>query len=124
VIIHERPRLNENEGSLISLFKFFFMSLSTPEIQRIAQLAKLDLNPEEGEKMRGQINAFFEIVEQIKSVDTSGITPLAHPYDVVREVQLRLRADEASEPNQRALNQQSAPSVEDGLFLVPKVIES
>ncbi len=124
MIIHERPRLNENEGSLISLFKFFFMSLSTPEIQRIAQLAKLDLNPEEGEKMRGQINAFFEIVEQIKSVDTSGITPLAHPYDVVREVQLRLRADEASEPNQRALNQQSAPSVEDGLFLVPKVIES
>ena len=100
------------------------MSLSTPEIQRIAQLSKLDLNPEEGEKMRGQINAFFEIVEQIKSVDTSGITPLAHPYDVVREVQLRLRADEASEPNQRALNQQSAPSVQDGLFLVPKVIES
>lgn len=124
MIIHERLRLNETEGSLISLFKLFFMSLSTQEIQRIAQLAKLDLNPEQGEKMRGQINAFFEIVEQIKSVDTSGITPLAHPYDAVREVQLRLRPDLASEPNQRESNQQSAPSVEDGLFLVPKVIES
>lgn len=124
MIIHERPSLNENEGSLISLFKFFFMSLSTTEIQRIAQLAKLDLSPEQGEKMRGQINAFFEIVEQIKSVDTHGITPLSHPYDAVQEVQLRLRPDVANEPNQRALNQQNAPSLEDGLFLVPKVIES
>jgi aspartyl-tRNA(Asn)/glutamyl-tRNA(Gln) amidotransferase subunit C len=87
-------------------------------------LAKLDLNPEEGEKMRTQINAFFDIVEQIKSVDTHGITPLAHPFDVVLEVQLRLRADLASEPNRIELNQQSAPSVQDGLFLVPKVIES
>jgi aspartyl-tRNA(Asn)/glutamyl-tRNA(Gln) amidotransferase subunit C len=99
------------------------MSLSSADIARIANLARLELQPEESERMLTQINGFFDIVEQMRAVDTSGIEPLAHPMATVAEVALRLREDIASEPNQREANQQSAPAVERGLFLVPKVIE-
>jgi aspartyl-tRNA(Asn)/glutamyl-tRNA(Gln) amidotransferase subunit C len=99
------------------------MSLSPRDIERIANLARLQLEPEESERMRTQINGFFEIVEQIKSVDTSGVSPLTHPVATIQEITLRLRDDIASEPNQREANQHSAPAVERGLYLVPKVIE-
>ncbi len=99
------------------------MSLTSQEIDRIAHLARLELKPEESERMRAQINGFFSIVEAMQAVDTTGIEPLAHPVAAIQEVQLRLREDRVSEPNQREANQQSAPAVERGLFLVPKVIE-
>ena len=99
------------------------MSLNASEIQRIANLARLELTPDQSERMLTQINSFFEIVEQMRAVDTSGIEPLAHPVAVMQDIALRLRDDIASEPNQREANQQSAPAVERGLFLVPKVIE-
>jgi aspartyl-tRNA(Asn)/glutamyl-tRNA(Gln) amidotransferase subunit C len=70
-----------------------------------------------------QLNDFFAIVEKMRAVDTTGVVPLAHPLDVLSEVALRLREDIASEPNQRQANQQNAPAVEAGLFLVPRVIE-
>lgn len=73
--------------------------------------------------MLSQLNGFFEIVEKMRAVDTSGIEPLSHPVAAVQDIALRLRDDVASEPNQREANQQSAPAVERGLFLVPKVIE-
>jgi len=73
--------------------------------------------------MLTQLNGFFDIVEQMRAVDTSGLEPLAHPVAVIQDITLRLREDAVSEPNQRDLNQQSAPAVERGLFLVPKVIE-
>lgn len=73
--------------------------------------------------MLTQINGFFDIVEQMRAVDTAGIEPLAHPLDALNEVALRLREDVASEQIDREANQQSAPAVERGLFLVPKVIE-
>jgi len=73
--------------------------------------------------MLSQINGFFAIVEKMRAVDTSGVEPLPHPVAAVREVALRLREDVASEPDARAANQKSAPAVERGLFLVPKVIE-
>ena len=73
--------------------------------------------------MLTQLNGFFDIVEQMRAVDTSGLEPLAHPVAVIQDITLRLREDAVSEPNQRDLNQQSAPAVEQGLFLVPKVIE-
>ena len=75
------------------------------------------------ERLLGQINGFFDIVEQMRAVDTSGIEPLAHPVAAIQEVALRLREDQVSEPDQREANQRSAPAVERGLFLVPKVIE-
>ena len=99
------------------------MSLSSQDIDRIANLARLALQPAEAEHMREQINGFFSIVEAMQSVDTTGVQPLAHPVAAIEEVQLRLREDVVSEPNQREANQQSAPAVERGLFLVPKVIE-
>ena len=99
------------------------MSLNASEIQRIANLARLELTPDQSERMLTQINSFFEIVEQMRAVDTRGIEPLAHPVAVMQDIALRLRDDIASEPNQREANQQSAPAVERGLFLVPKVIE-
>lgn len=101
------------------------MSLSPSDISRIANLARLELSPAESDRMRERINGFFDIVEQMRAVDTTGIEPLAHPTmaAVAGQAALRLRADVASEPDQREANQQSAPAVERGLFLVPKVIE-
>lgn len=102
------------------------MSLTTLDIQRIANLARLTLQPAEEERMLDKINDFFGIVEQISAVDTTGVVPMAHPVDAMRnspEMALRLRTDTVSEPNQREANQKSAPAVENGLFLVPKVIE-
>ena len=101
------------------------MSLTPADISRIANLARLELNPAEGERMLTRINGFFAIVEQMRAVDTTGIEPLAHPTmaAVSGEAALRLREDVASEPSNREANQQSAPAVERGLFLVPKVIE-
>jgi aspartyl-tRNA(Asn)/glutamyl-tRNA(Gln) amidotransferase subunit C len=99
------------------------MSLNSQDIDRIANLARLALAPAESDRMLGQINGFFDIVEQMRAVDTTGIEPLAHPVAAIQEIALRLREDVVSEPNQREANQRSAPAVERGLFLVPKVIE-
>ena len=99
------------------------MSLNSQDISRIAHLARLELSAAESERMLSQINGFFDIVEKMRAVDTTGVAPLTHPVAAVQEVALRLREDAASEPNQREANQKSAPAVERGLFLVPKVIE-
>jgi aspartyl-tRNA(Asn)/glutamyl-tRNA(Gln) amidotransferase subunit C len=99
------------------------MSLNAQEIDRIAHLARLAVQPAEAERMREQINGFFNMVEAMQAVDTTGIEPMAHPVAAIQDITLRLRPDVASEPNQRELNQRSAPAVERGLFLVPKVIE-
>ncbi len=99
------------------------MSLTSDDIARIANLARLALKPEEGARMLTQINGFFDMVEQIRAVDTAGVEPLAHPMATIQEISLRLRDDIASEPNNREANQQNAPAVERGLFLVPRVIE-
>jgi aspartyl-tRNA(Asn)/glutamyl-tRNA(Gln) amidotransferase subunit C len=99
------------------------MALTPEDIRRIQHLARLELQPDESERMLTQINGFFGIVEAMRSVDTSGVEPLAHPVAAFQDVALRLREDVASEPNTREANQRSAPAVERGLFLVPKVIE-
>ncbi|QGW80334.1 Asp-tRNA(Asn)/Glu-tRNA(Gln) amidotransferase subunit GatC [Variovorax paradoxus] len=99
------------------------MSLSASDIARIASLARLQLASDESERMLSQINGFFDLVERMRSVDTAGIEPLAHPVAAIGDITLRLRDDVVSEPNNREANQKSAPAVEAGLFLVPKVIE-
>ena len=98
------------------------MALSPQDVRRIAHLARLELQPEEADAMLTQLNGFFTIVEQMSAVDTSGVEPLYTPLSAVQEVQLRLRADEVTETDDRTRNQRSAPALEDGLFLVPKVI--
>ena len=99
------------------------MPLSSIELARIATLARLELAPAESERMLTQLNGFFDTVAQMRAVDTSGVTPLEHPFATIGDIALRLRDDRVSETNHREANQRSAPAVERGLFLVPRVIE-
>jgi len=99
------------------------MALTHEDVRRIADLARLDLSADERDAMLEQLGGFFRIVEQMSAVDTSGVEPLYTPLAAVQTVALRLREDDVTEPEDRAANQRSAPAVEDGLFLVPKVIE-
>jgi aspartyl-tRNA(Asn)/glutamyl-tRNA(Gln) amidotransferase subunit C len=99
------------------------MALTPADVSRIAHLARLELSDAEQVAMLNQLNGFFAIVEQMSAVDTRGVEPLYTPLSAVHDVSLRLRDDIVTETNQRELSQRSAPAVEDGLFLVPKVIE-
>ena len=99
------------------------MALTFKDIERVASLARLELRLDETEHTLRQLNGFFALVAQMEAVNTDGVEPLAHPAAVLGDVALRLRDDIASEPNQREASQDSAPAVERGLFLVPKVIE-
>ncbi|HEY4067437.1 MAG TPA: Asp-tRNA(Asn)/Glu-tRNA(Gln) amidotransferase subunit GatC [Burkholderiaceae bacterium] len=98
------------------------MALTSQDVSRIAQLARLELQSSEQAAMLTQLNGFFRIVEQMSAVDTSGVEPLYTPLSAVQDVVLRLREDAVTEADHRSANQASAPAVEDGLFLVPKVI--
>jgi len=99
------------------------MALTPQDVQRIADLARLHLSPSEQQAMLGSLNGFFSIVERMRAVDTSGVEPLYTPLSAVQEVSLRLREDAVTEGDRREDNQRSAPSVGDGLYLVPRVIE-
>lgn len=98
------------------------MALTPEDVARIANLARLELRDGEPAAMLAQLNGFFTIVEQMSAVDTGGVEPLFTPLSAVSDVALRLRDDAVTEENRRERNQRSAPSVEDGLYLVPKVI--
>ena len=99
------------------------MALTPQDVSRIAQLARLELSSAEQAQMLTQLNGFFGIVEQMGAVDTRGVEPLYTPLSAVQPVTLRLREDRVTETDEREANQKSAPCVEAGLFLVPKVIE-
>jgi aspartyl-tRNA(Asn)/glutamyl-tRNA(Gln) amidotransferase subunit C len=99
------------------------MPLAPDDVQRIAHLARLELHAAEQAAMLAQLNGFFAIVEQMSAVDTWGVEPLYTPLAAVQAAALRLRDDVVTEGDERAANQASAPAVEDGLYLVPKVIE-
>ena len=99
------------------------MALTPQDVSRIAHLARLDLSAPEQSLMLTQLNDFFSVVEQMRAVNTTGVEPLFTPLSAVQHVQLRLRDDVVTEGDDRSANQRSAPAVEDGLFLVPKVIE-
>ncbi len=95
------------------------MSLTDHDVRRIAELARLALTDEEAARTLAQLNGVFELIEQLRAVDTSGVEPMTHAGDMV----LRLRADEVTEPDRRADYQEVAPATERGLYLVPRVIE-
>lgn len=99
------------------------MALTSDDVGRIAQLARLELRDDERSAMLDQLNGFFAIVEKMRSVDTSGVQPLYTPLSAIEDVVLRLREDAVSEADQRPANMANAPAQEGGLFLVPKVIE-
>ncbi len=99
------------------------MALTSQDVNRIAHLARLELSIAEQAQMLEQLNGFFGIVAQMSAVDTRGVEPLSTPLSALHAVALRLRDDVVTEGNDREANQKSAPAVEGGLFLVPKVIE-
>lgn len=99
------------------------MSLTPDDVQRIALLARLSLTDSEQTTMLTQLNSFFDVVERMRAVDTTGVEPLYTPLSAVQAVALRLREDEVTETDEREANQRSAPAVADGLYLVPRVIE-
>jgi len=95
------------------------MSLDKSDIERIAHLARLDISEQEVPEYAKSISSILNLIDQMQATDTEGVLPLAHPLDAVQ----RLRKDEVSESNQRERLQQNAPAIENGLFLVPRVIE-
>src|SRR5258706_1085842 len=99
------------------------MSLSPEDIRRLAQLARIDLTAIDAERTGSQLNDIFSLVEQLQAVDTAGIEPLSHPLETVQEMSLRLRDDLVTDADQREANMANAPQQENGLFLVPRVIE-
>jgi aspartyl-tRNA(Asn)/glutamyl-tRNA(Gln) amidotransferase subunit C len=100
------------------------MSLTLDDVKRISALAHLEFNSDQAENTLAQLNNIFTMVEQMSAVDTQGVEPLSHPISIILpDLALRLRNDEATEPNQRQENQQSAPATQDGLYLVPQVID-
>jgi aspartyl-tRNA(Asn)/glutamyl-tRNA(Gln) amidotransferase subunit C len=95
------------------------MALDKSEVEKIAHLARLHISDAEADEVTNRITDILALIDQMQSVNTEGIEPLAHPLDVVQ----RLRPDEVTEENQREALQSLAPAAEDGLFLVPRVIE-
>lgn len=99
------------------------MALALSDVKRIAHLARIETSDAEAEQTLAQLNNFFSLVEQMQAVDTTGIEPLAHPLSAVRGIAQRLREDAVTESDRRADYQRPAPATENGLYLVPKVIE-
>jgi aspartyl-tRNA(Asn)/glutamyl-tRNA(Gln) amidotransferase subunit C len=95
------------------------MALDKKDVEAIAHLARLAIDEDDIDGYADNLSNILGLVDQLNSVDTEGVMPMAHPMHMVQ----RLRADEVSESDQREHLQQHAPAVERGLFLVPRVIE-
>jgi len=95
------------------------MSIELGDVENIAHLACLHLSDEEKQEAAGSISNILALIDQMQSVDTDNVEPLAHAFDAVQ----RLREDVVTESNQRDELQKIAPETEEGLYLVPKVIE-
>lgn len=95
------------------------MALDRSDVEKIAHLARLGLNDADIPRTTEALNSILGLIDQMQAVDTTGIEPLAHPL----EASQRLRADVVTETNHREAYQSIAPAVENGLYLVPKVIE-
>ena len=95
------------------------MSLSPDDVHKIAHLARLAVSDEEATAVAGDLSNILQLVEQMQEVDTAEVLPMSHPLHMTQ----RLRADEVKAQNQRDKFQSIAPATENGLYLVPKVIE-
>jgi aspartyl-tRNA(Asn)/glutamyl-tRNA(Gln) amidotransferase subunit C len=95
------------------------MPLNHEDVSRLAHLARIAVTDQEVAKISIKLNGVLAMIEEMRAFDTTGVAPMAHGIDVVQ----RLREDRVTETNQRELLQSIAPQVEDGLYLVPKVIE-
>lgn len=95
------------------------MSLAEEDLARLARLARLRFDPDSAAQTRDELNTILDMVDRLKSADTQGVQPMAHPLDMVQ----RLRTDAVSEENAREALMAAAPDARDGLFVVPRVIE-
>lgn len=95
------------------------MSFDQSDVEKIAHLARLAVTDEEAQQLTGDLSRILDLVAQMEQVDTSSVEPMAHPLNMNQ----RLREDRVTEENNRELYQSVAPSTENGLYLVPKVIE-
>lgn len=95
------------------------MPLTSSDVKRIAHLARIEITEAETEQTLGQLNGIFKLIEQLQSVDTTGIEPMSHPLGGAQ----RLREDVAIDHPDRDAIMKNAPASQDGLFLVPRVIE-
>ncbi|MGH1461075.1 MAG: Asp-tRNA(Asn)/Glu-tRNA(Gln) amidotransferase subunit GatC [Neptuniibacter sp.] len=95
------------------------MSLDRSDVDKIAHLARLQVEEKDAPEYAQNLSNILDLVDQMQAIDTSDVSPMAHPLDAVQ----RLRSDDVTEENQREQLQAVAPAVEKGLFLVPKVIE-
>ena len=95
------------------------MSLVHDQVRRLARLSRIAMRPEETEPVLERLNRVLGLVDEMRRVDTGGVTPMAHPLDAEQ----RLREDNVTETDRHELYQSAAPAVERGLYLVPKVIE-
>jgi len=97
----------------------FVVALTDDEVSTIARLARLELAPEEIPEYRGNLERLLVIVDELAQINTDEVLPMAHPLDLEQ----RLRPDVVTERDEREANQSGAPSVVDGLYVVPKVID-
>lgn len=95
------------------------MSIEIDEVKKIAKLAALNVAEDDLQSYATNLSNILDLVAQMNAVDTSGVTPMSHPFDVVQ----RLREDKVTDENRREDFLTIAPKTEDGLYLVPKVIE-
>jgi aspartyl-tRNA(Asn)/glutamyl-tRNA(Gln) amidotransferase subunit C len=101
------------------IVKVLSVALTRQDVAHIAHLARLAVSADEEAEYVSKLSRIIELVDQLKQVDTRGVAPMAHPLDMAQ----RLRPDEITESDQRELVQQNAPRAEEGLYLVPRVIE-
>ena len=95
------------------------MALTLDDVHRIAHLARIEIDATEAAELRAKLDAIFGVLDALKAIDTTVVVPMAHAQDVA----LPLRDDAVTEPDRRDLYQQLAPAVQDGLYLVPRVVE-
>ena len=99
------------------------MSLTPDQIEQIANLARIAVSPAEAEDLRRQLNRVLALVDELQSIDTSGVEPMSHALEALLPGGQRLRPDAVAEADQRAEFLAVAPAADAGLYLVPKVIE-
>jgi len=95
------------------------MSLDRSDVEKIAHLARLSLEEAQIDAYALELSNILGLVEQLEGAETDNVEPMAHPLHMAQ----RLRADEVTEVDRRDVHQAIAPSVESGLYLVPRVIE-
>ena len=95
------------------------MVMTTDDVRKVAHLARLAIDETELDRYVKELSSILNLVQQMDAIDTNGIEPMAHPLDMTQ----RLRPDKVTETNQRELLQSVAPLVEDGLYLVPRVVD-